>query len=310
MTVSRQKGVAVITAILVVSLATFLSVSLSEQHAIDFRRTENILNHERAYLYLLGAEDWAIHILVRDRNDNDTDSFEDDWAQVLPAIPVENEETDSIAGNIQDLQARFNINNLLGVDDESVDYQRFKRLLANNDIPVELANAVLDWLDADSDTRFPGGAEDTEYSSLEKPYRAANRMMASTTELLRVQGFSYEYYELIEPSIIALPVNTNINLNTAPVSVLRMVVQDLNENDAKDIIESIKETPLATVDDFAELPDLQDRQFVNTGLSVDSTYFLLISTAVIGPAKSKLYSVISRVDEKNINIIMRSQGGF
>jgi len=303
----RQNGVALITAMLVVSLATITAVSMTSEQQIFFRRTENVLYHEQAYLYLLGAEDWARHVLIRDRKKNNTDSIKDDWAQVLPALPVEG---GSIAGVIEDLQGRFNINNLASGDDKSVDFQRFKQLLKNNEIPESVANAVLDWLDADQDTRFPDGAEDVEYMQGERSYRAANRLMQSTSELLQVKGISYEQFERIEPALVALQQTTTINVNTAPITVLQMLAPDLTAADAETLIKDREKTPFSSVDEFVKNSNIPKKKLNTSGLDVKSQYFVVKAFAKIGHANAQLQSMLFRPDANTVKTLARSQGGL
>lgn len=302
-----QKGIALITAMLVVSLATVTAISMTSEQQIFFRRTENVLFHEQAYLYLLGAEDWAKQVLVRDKKNNETDSRKDDWAQVLPALPVEG---GTVGGEIEDLQGRFNINNLAAGDDKSIDFQRFKQLLKNYDIPDSVANAVLDWLDEDQDARFPDGAEDVDYLQGERSYRAANRMMQSTSELLQVKGITYEQFEKLEAAIIALPHATDINVNTAPVAVLQMLVTDLSESDAQELISDRESTPFEDIEGFLKHPVLRGKKVNTGGLNVNSQYFLLKAFSRIGRANAKLYSVLHRPNDSSVTTLLRSQGGF
>ncbi len=305
--IHRYKGVALITAMLVVSLATVTAVSMTSEQQIFFRRTENVLFHEQAYLYLLGAEDWARHVLIRDSKNNQTDSTEDDWAQVLPALPVEG---GSIAGVIEDLQGRFNINNLADGDEKSVDFQRFKQLLENHDIPVSVANAVLDWIDEDQDVRFPDGAEDIDYLQGQHSYRAANRLMQSTSELLRVKGVTYEFYERIQPAIVALPQTTQININTAPVPVLQMLITGLSESDAQELVTQRNDTPFDSIEDFLKHPLVQGKKVNSAGLGVSSQYFVLKAFARIGRANAHLDSILYRQGDSSVITLARSQGGL
>lgn len=304
--IHRHKGVALITAMLVVSLATVTAVSMTSEQQIFFRRTENVLFHEQAYLYLLGAEDWARHVLIRDSKNNQTDSARDDWAQILPALPVEG---GSIAGVIKDLQGRFNINNLASGDEKSIDFQRFKQLLENHGIPVTVANAVLDWIDEDQEARFPDGAEDVDYLQTERGYRAANRLMQSTSELLYVKGFSYELFERIEPAIVALPQTTQINVNTAPVPVLRMLIDDLSESDAQELVSQRDDTPFENLEDFLKHPVVQGKKLNSAGLGVSSQYFVLKAYAKIGRANAHLDSMLFRQGDRVVTLA-RSQGGL
>ena len=52
----RQAGVAILTAMLVVAMATILAVELAWDLTIDYRRTENLLARVQARQFALGAE--------------------------------------------------------------------------------------------------------------------------------------------------------------------------------------------------------------------------------------------------------------
>jgi general secretion pathway protein K len=110
----------------------------------------------------------------------------------------------------------------------AADVAIFQRLLASQGLNVELADAAVDWIDADSDLSGPGGAEDPYYLSLRKPYRAANAPMVQVEELYRVRGFDAAAVAKLKPLVTALPGNTMVNVNTAPEAVLRALFPDLS----------------------------------------------------------------------------------
>lgn len=308
MTLHKQhRGIALLTAMLVLSLATITAVAMMARKQVDFRRSENMLRHEQAYLYLLGAEDWARHVLLRDRKDNNTDSYEDDWATILPPIPVEG---GSIGGRIDDLQGRFNINNLASGDANSVDAQRFKKLLELSGASVNLVNTVMDWIDADQEPRFPEGAEDVDYLYGDAPYRAANTRLQSPTELLLVKGMTYEIYEKIEPAITVLPETTEINVNTATALVYQSLIEDFTAADAQKLIEARNKEPFAKIEDFLSHELVKGKKVSTAGLSVSSRYFVVNALAEIGRAHSQMQSILNRADEKSIRVVLRSQGGL
>lgn len=302
----KTTGVALITAMLVVSLATVTAVSMTSEQQVYFRRTENLLLHEQAYLYLLGAEDWARHVLLRDRKDNDTDSAADDWATILPPIVIEG---GTIGGAIEDLQGRFNINNLVNSDDNSIDTIRFRKLLQNNGIDVSVINAVKDWLDEDQEARFPG-AEDVDYMQGERGYRAANRMMQSTSELLYVKGITYEIYDKLAPALVALPELTDININTAPLPVLMMIVEDLTAEDAERLVADRSEEPFKSIEEFLQHHSVAGKQVNTNGLTLSSQYFMVDAVSRFGRTTARMQSVLHRPDADSIRTIARSQGGL
>lgn len=301
-----QRGVALILAMLVVSLAELTAVSMSSDQLLFFRRTENLLYHEQAYMYLLGAEDWGKQVLARDFNANKTDSKKDDWATVLPPIPVEG---GTIGGSIEDLQGRFNINNLADPNDK-VALDAFRQLLEINKIPPDLANAVLDWLDADQQVRFPDGAEDVDYLQGERAYRAANGLMGSVSELLYIKGFNYSMYEALAPALIALPTTgVPVNVNTATPMVLRMIVKDLSEEDAEQLTKQLEKDPVTDIKDFLSNSLVTGKPVATTGIDVRSGYFMIHAFANIGRAKATLDSVIHRASAADVKTLQRSQGG-
>ena len=54
-----QQGVALVTALLVVALATVAAVAMATRLHVDVRRTANLVHGEQSYAYALAAESWA-----------------------------------------------------------------------------------------------------------------------------------------------------------------------------------------------------------------------------------------------------------
>jgi general secretion pathway protein K len=186
----KQRGVALVTALLVVAIATTAAITMASRQQLDIRRTGSLLHGEQAWAYVVGAENWAIVVLRRDREDSQIDTLGEDWSTQPPVSFVEG---GSIIGRLIDLQSRFNVNNLVsggGASAENIDY--YKRLLRLLDLDEALADALVDWIDDDIDVRFPDGAEDESYLLLETPYRAANRPLADISELRLVKGYTAE----------------------------------------------------------------------------------------------------------------------
>ncbi|MCP5420621.1 MAG: type II secretion system minor pseudopilin GspK [Gammaproteobacteria bacterium] len=114
----RQRGVALITALLIVFLCSLLATDLAWVQQLAIRRSSLLQHQQQARLYLLGAEQWAAVILQRDARAGDTDYPSEEWATVPPSLPVQG---GAITGRIEDLQGRFNLNNLLKVSDSAAD---------------------------------------------------------------------------------------------------------------------------------------------------------------------------------------------
>ena len=288
----KQRGVALITALLVVSLATVAAVAMATRQHVDVRRTGNLLHGEQAYAYALAAESWALVIMDCDLEDTNNDTLEDDWATALPPITVEGGFVD---GSIADLQGRFNLNNLFAEKVSEVDRDYFNRLLVVLNLDPALTNALLDWIDPDIDASYPDGAEDDTYLLNNPPYRTANRPLSSVSELGLVQGFSAEVMAVLAPHITVLPATTSINVNTATAEVLRALDEKLTEADVASLIEDRGEDGYEDKAAFLAHDGMAGLT-VEVELEVSSSWFTLHTDVRVGRGSARLASLLLRED--------------
>ncbi len=309
----RQRGVAIITALLIVAIATTISISISTRLQLDVRRTGNVIAGDQAYLYTLAAESWSKRILKQDRKDSQIDHLGEDWAIELPPLPVEG---GYIQGKLTDLQSCFNINSLLdtGADTNTASNTktartRLERLLTNLKIDKANAQAIIDWIDSDLQTTIPDGAEDVYYMNLDQPYRTANTPLQSISELRLIKGFEDPLvYATVLPHVCAFGVNTPININTATTEVLRSLADDLTDSDIEKIIEQRNDKAFNNISEFTSSSNLKEKIGSTEGLSVDTEYFMLQTESTIGQVRVLTYSIIHRSIDGNTTVIARSQG--
>ncbi len=301
----QEKGVALITVMLILALATILAVSMSSRQQLDIHRSANVFNFEQAYQYELGAESWAKQILIRDQKDNEIDSFEDDWATVLPLLPIEGGQ---MSGQIEDLQSRFNINNLvLDGKPQKLYIDRFKRLLRNLDLNEDMSAVIVDWIDSNEQIGF-SGAEDNEYLNLSPAYRTANQPMSDVSELLLIKDVDFESYEKLRPFVCVLKSNTAINVNTASAEVLSSIVKDITLEDAKSLVEDRNKEIYIKLENFLQHPLLKQKKVNNEGLSVSSNYFQLNSTVQIERISVEYTTILNRESNGSVRVLKRSRG--
>ena len=187
MRIQAQRGVAVVLAMGVVALATMAATAIVVTQSTWSRQRELGADHVQAQLVLRAGVDWACAVLSDDRRTSAVDHLGEPWALRLPPLPVDN---GKLAGHIEDQQGVFNLNNLVSEGKVVLSQlAHFRRLLAILDLPADLADALADWLDADSEPQPRGGAEDRYYLGLEAPYLAANRPLVDVAELALVRGF-------------------------------------------------------------------------------------------------------------------------
>ncbi|MFO7592807.1 MAG: type II secretion system minor pseudopilin GspK [Pseudomonadota bacterium] len=303
----RERGVALITALLVVALATTTAVAMIARQQLDIRRTGNGLQYDQAYLYVNGMEQWAARVLREDKRDNKYDHASEEWATQLPPIPVEGGQ---LAGYIEDRQGRFNLNSLIrdGEPDPAA-MERFQRLLVVLELEPTLVNALLDWLDEDIEPRFPGGAEDGLYMSKEQPYRTANGPLVSISELRLIEGLDNEGYEQLAPHVSALPVLSSLNVNTATAPVLMSLSGDIDSARAEAIIEARdEEEGYESLEDFLALPELDNLELPVEELGVSSRYFVVTSQVEFGRVNVNYQTLIERGEDNITRVIRRAQG--
>jgi general secretion pathway protein K len=276
----RQRGVALLTAMLVVALATTAAVAMVSRQQYDIRRTGNLLQAEQAWLYALGIDDWAGQILRRDREDNGVDHAGEEWATILPPIPIDGGQ---LAGGIAESQGCFNLNDLV-------------------------RDVAADWLDADIDPAFPGGAEDESYLQGERPYRTANAPFVSVSELRLLQGVDEESFAALAPHVCALPSAEPINVNTATAPVLMSLVEGLTEAEAEALIEGRGEEGYADIGTFLQADSLAGRTIPDGLVGVQSSYFVVTSQVLFGRISVSYQSLIRRSATGETRVLMRAQG--
>src|SRR5580692_8095581 len=237
----RQRGVALMIALILVALATVLATKLSFDGFLELRRTTSMMAAEQALHFGLGAEALAADVLMQDAQTSPQyTTLAGPWAQVTQPLPItpdnnpEGEPIGTLQGELEDMQGRFNLNSLarLGQDGKTEDplpLQQFQRLLASVGVEPRWAGLARDWIDPDDNVSDPDGAEDAVYTSQTPPYRTGNSPMLSASELLNLPGFGADRYRKIAPYVTALPnTNSTINICTAPALVLESLVEGLS----------------------------------------------------------------------------------
>ena len=306
-----QRGVALVTALLVVALGSMLAVSMFHRLQIQIQRSHNLYAMSQGFEFSRGLEAWAIVALQKDLDETGAvDSRQEPWAQGLPAIPVED---GYLTGQMSDLDGRFNLNNLF-VDGSrrGREVARFRRLLEVLALDPALSEAVVDWLDPDT-FAGQGGAEDGEYLRLIPPYRSANRSFVHPSELRLVQGFDQQIFATLAPHIATLAVAdgpTPVNVNTATPAVLMSLHDDITTELAQSLYKEGR-AHHASVTDFLQQQQMQNIQFlqVDPGLSVESRYFLAHGVISISETVQHFYSIIEQ-GRGGFAIIYRSRGVY
>jgi general secretion pathway protein K len=314
--IKSQHGVAMITAILIVALATILAVHVGYQSFLDQRRTAGVFSFDQGFQVALGAEAWVADVLQKDaRQSGKTDDYTEEWAMRIPPLPVDGGE---IVGQVDDMQGRFNLNSLVKWDQAKNQFvtdlpavERFKRLLEILKMEDKWAGVIADWIDGDIDASFPDGAEDPIYTGMTPAYRTANMPITRATELLSLAGFGLERYQKLEPYVTALPIGTPINLCTAPPPVLDALTAKQRQYTlaVQSTAQTRKQRCFPTIADLQATLDPKEKQELIDGkvISQTSSYFRTTVWVTIGTTQLTLYSLLYRQNNL-VRPIQRSIG--
>lgn len=290
-----QRGIAIITAVAIAAMVAAIASAMAWRYTLWFRQVENQHDLAQARLVARAAVDLSRLTLQDDaRRAGQADFAGEPWAIPIPNLPVEQ---GTAGGKIEDAQGRFNLNNLWRNNQPSdPDILAFRRLLLALELPADLSNAVLDWIDPDDEPRAAGGAEDGYYLTLSPPYRAANRQLLDLSDLEKIRGFDAEVLRKLQPFVTALPGYTPINLNFAPAEVIAAVVSGLTPSASEALVKLRESKAFITLDDFrAALPNKALAESVRSeSVGVASSYFITDVDARFGRVSVAYRALLER----------------
>lgn len=313
----QQRGVALITILIMVALATILAATIAKRQMSTTEDTAYLIRQNQSLLYAKSAEAFFSELLIQDsQNAPNVDDLQETWAKPMPPFPVDG---GTISGLIVDESGKFNLNSLLKSDGTPNDVAKayFEKLLQRVGLPAELSQAVIDWQDPDDATVGSMGAESSYYQGLTKPYLTPNSKFRSVEELKLVRGFEGNKYNLIEAYVTASPdINSKINVNTAPALVLASIDPNIDVNAVNSLLEEklgklehfnnaselLTTTPFSNIDQSSQ--DIANRLF-----DVKSNYFKAQTEVILNNRKRQFSSYLYR-NNKQVYVYTRSLAPF
>jgi general secretion pathway protein K len=287
---TRQCGFAVITAMLVAGGVASVAAYLAWEASLSVRQLENLQASREVVASRRAAVALALTTVARD--DARFDHRGEAWARPM-ALP----DAARVEGHaaLADAQARFNLNNLAdanGAREEQV--LAFRRILAHAGLSPSLADAVVDWLDADDLVTDPAGAEDRHYLAQTLSRLTANRPIEDVAELLLVKGFDVAAVQRLAPYVTALPGTASVNVNTASAALLAALLPALSPGEIRGIVAARDREPFVSKADFAKRLPAKAAEVSNALLEVRTDFFELRGTARAGRAATAYRALIQR----------------
>lgn len=309
----KQKGIALITILVMVALATILAATIAQRQKFTAENTAYLMRQNQSLWYAKSAETFFSELLVEDaENAGDVDYLQENWAKPMPAFPVED---GYVTGQLYDESGKFNLNSL--VDDSGqvnvAAKEWFERLLMNAGLNAQLSEAVIDWQDADNETLGPMGAEESYYRGLRNAYLPANSKFHAVEELKMVRGFEGEKYLQIAPYVSAIAVqDAKVNINTAPAIVLASLAESLDVKTVEAALEQRQQNMehFSNVDELWSLEPFsqaknENQIALNALLGVKSSYFQAKIEVMLSERKRQFQTYLLREDKK-VHVLYRS----
>ena len=338
----RQRGVALIIALVLVALAAILATKLTFDGWLERRRTSGVMAAEQAFEFGMGAEALAAGVLgqigqkaqttptgqnaptAQSTQNASQVTLNQPWAQPTQPLPItpendpEGEPIGTLQGSLEDMQGRFNLNNLAHVilvngkvEQDPQPLEQFQRLLVAVGLEPKWAGIARDWIDADDQPGSPDGAEDAVYTAQSPPYRTGNWPMTSPSELMNLPGFGADRYRKIAPYVTALPLATaTINICTAPAPVLESLADNLS-GEYSGNPEVLTNARLSGC--FPDIPTFTNILGANATkvaklFSDQSSYFRLTTRVTLGTTQFTLYSLLWRGTGGKVTPLLRTFG--
>ena len=302
---SAQRGVALVSVLLIVAVTTALAYEIANRHAFGVAVSRQVLAGSQAREYALGAEQYARQLLYADWEDEATrakDTLLEDWSTTTEAFEVDD---GGIEMRIVDLSSRFNLNSVSGADGAQ-NAARLRRLFTQLELDPNYVDAWVDWIDADHEVQ-PYGAEDADYLLREPPHRAANQRAADISELrLAVPFESREEYARLGPHVTVLPTDQlAININTVTEAVLASLAPNFPAADAQLFVAQVRDYDGAENVIARHAPLGESAAALRAG----SQFFEVQVRAHVGDTRSELTSILHRNRESGeLTLLSRNFG--
>jgi general secretion pathway protein K len=304
-----QRGIALLTAIILVAVAAIVATAIAWQSELSQRRGIAVFTVTQSLALAEGAEAMAGYALKSSRSSASAPvSPSQGWA--TPYGPVEIDNGAVLEASLEDEAGKFNLNSVVmqgpAANTQIPGTQQlvanptavaiFTALLQALNINTDYAARLVDWIDSDSEPTFPGGAEDSYYLAQQPPLRTPNMPLTSVSELLAM-GMDRDSYNKLAPLVTALPPNVTLNLCTAPGFVLDAYAGGGQSSyalmSAQDLANRRQQSScFPDIATFSNGIDPANWAKIQKLVGTTSAYFRLRTWITIGTTRFTLYSLL------------------
>ncbi len=305
-----EEGFILITVLLVIALLFPLVLAFNSRVQLNLLQAANFRNSIQALRMAHAGIEGAQGILKSD--DATYDSRRDTWGMEFPPLAA----GDGILRvSILDEDGKIPVNQLVGTNGNDVNKdldKRLRALITNLGGKPEIVDALIDWIDADSEVSGSQGAEEEYYK--ERGYHCKNGPIDSVDELLMIRGFDRTLVvegKLRDYLTIAMT-DGKININTSPLPVLHAMLgtqtvslaTPLSEGDIEDIGHYREEHVLKSIKDIEAVVKISAAQSgaIAPLIKVNSAFFTANSRYNIGKVVKNVEALLKR-DGQNMLVV-------
>ena len=309
MKANSQRGVALLTILLLVVSITVVASAMLASQKVAIRRSGLLFDQNQLLQDIDAGQQLAVTMIRADSN-----LTTPIVSKISGHSRYRRTQRISVSIELRDEAGRFNINNLYqGGTVDTAALEVFQRLLTQLNLEPDIAIAVLDWQDTDSEVYLDGGDESAVYSQqLNRSVDGAlpNQPFVSVDQLQEVQGVSAEVLATLRPYLTAVPYYLPININTASPALLAALIDGASSQQMQGIVDTRSKQALTSIDELWQLPilsglDKKQRAALTPLLAVDSQAFTLITAsdnATVGRQDSARLSHWQKRSERQSNL--------
>lgn len=275
---ARQRGVALISVLLIMSLALLITAGMLRNHRLVVQSSAQQLHQVQLRQLGFSGEAWAMQLLRNPELDEQkTINLAQEWARAKPPFEAQYGE---IRVSIEDLAGRFNLNTLFKSGQvDQVTLERWSRLLAWLEIPPLDLQAL--------QTSTPAGG------------------LSDLSQLRLLPGVDGEVIRRLEPWVGLLPKDASLNINTAPAQLL-MTLEGMTPAIAEAVVSQRPAQGYRSAQAFTEDPLLSGLGLSSHGLGVSSRWFRISVQVALGQSHLRLVTDVERdLKSRQINILQR-----
>lgn len=264
----EEKGVVLITVIIVIAILTTLVVDFVYSTHIDYEISTNTVRDIRSKYIARSGINVVKAVMVNNDLEElsgqialaaniSTGSSDGNWTLSVSSFPVGD---GFVSITVQDERSKINMNSLVNQSSNQVDFQvltqlteLFRYLGVESGKADIFISSLINWLDSEVENskndQDPRGATASYYSSLGTPYRIKDGPLDSLDEIKLIQGMDQEFFNMVSRYLTIYPDNKLINFSTAskPVIIAGLLAaqvsanEDQGENDANNLKDEVAE---------------------------------------------------------------------